>query len=465
MIRERIASPHDGTQSARISFPLLAGLALGLSWSASLLAAPAVDGPIPGSPPGDPLAAEVENTYPFFATRDALARRGYVEEEFYLSGTATGYSVEGEQLAEDVPYRTRIVVRRPKPPRKFNGTVVMEWQNVTAGYDLDALWHGEQLMRAGFAWVGVSAQRVGVNHLREWSPTRYGELDVTGGGSYNTDELSYDIFAQAAEAVRQPADIDPMGGLDVEKVLAVGGSQSAGRMTIYYDNILPQVENPVFDGYNFVVGTGPSRAGTEPVFHVLSETDVRTPEGRRPDSDVYRRWEVAGAAHSGYQGQAYRAPLSERDLPDGAPEYECVAEPFSRIPLHHVVVAAHDHLVDWIDGKAPPSAPYLEFEGTTKVRNELGLAQGGIQLSQLAVPTAINTGDNAGQTFCFLFGSYEPLDEAQLKELYRNHGTYVAKVTKAAGSNVSDGYVLPADGLLTIREAAKSDVGKGRRKH
>ena len=464
MIRERIASPQNGSRSARLSFSTLAGLALGLSWSAGLLAAPAIEGPIPGSPPGDPLAPQLENTYPFFATHDALSRRGYVEEEFYLSGTATGYNTAGEELAEDVPYRTRILIRRPKSAHKFNGTVVMEWQNVTAGYDLDALWHGEQLMRAGFAWVGVSAQRVGVNQLREWSPTRYGELDVTGDGAFTTDELSYDIFAQAAEAVRQPADIDPMGGLRVEKVLAVGGSQSAARMTVYYDNILPQVEKPVFDGYNFVVGTGPSRVGAEPVFHVLSETDVRTPEGRRPDSDVYRRWEVAGAAHSGYQGQEYRAPLSERDLPGGAAEYACVAEPFSRIPLHHVVVAAHEHLVDWIDGKAPPSAPYLEFDGTTKVRNELGLAQGGIQLSQLVVPTAINTGDNAGQTFCFLFGSYEPLDAEQLVELYRNHGGYVSRVTKAVARNVSDGYIMPADGLLTIREAAQSDVGKRPRK-
>ena len=56
-------------------------------------------------------------------------------------------------------------------------------------------------MRAGYAWVGVSAQRVGVNQLRGWSPARYGDLDVTGGGAFTADELSYDIFAQAGDAV------------------------------------------------------------------------------------------------------------------------------------------------------------------------------------------------------------------------------------------------------------------------
>src|SRR5690606_15442611 len=181
---------------------------------------------------------------------------------------------------------------------------------------------------------------------------------------------------------------------------------------------------------------------------------------RRPDSDVYRRWEVAGAAHSGYQGQAYRAPLSERDLPDGAPQYDCLREPFSRIPLHHVVVAGHVHLARWIDGKAPPRAPYLRFDGASKVRNEMGLAQGGIQLPQMRVPTAINTGDNAGQTFCFLFGSHQPLEEAQLRSMYRSHNRYVTLVSAAVALNVSRGYLLPGDGLVEVIDAARSDVAK-----
>jgi hypothetical protein len=99
------------------------------------------------------------------------------------------------------------------------------------------------------------------------------------------------------------------------------------------------VAQPVFDGYGFIVGQAPSREGREPVFHVLSETDVSTPLGRRPDSDVYRRWEVAGTAHSGYRGQVYRRPLAERDL-GAAPAYNCALPPFSRVPLDQVNAAA-----------------------------------------------------------------------------------------------------------------------------
>lgn len=427
-------------------------------------AAPTVEGPIPSSLPGDRLAATLEDTYPFFATYLDLAGAGYVEQEFYLTGEADGYATDGTLVATGIPYRTRIIVRRPASPAQFNGTVLMEWQNVTAGYDLDALWDGTHVMRAGYAWIGVSAQRVGVDHLRGWSPTRYGSLDVTGAGIYVTDQLSYDIFAQAAAAVRNPDGTDPMGGLNVERILAIGASQSAGRMVTYYDRILPQVAEPVFDGYGFIVGSAPSRQGEEPVFHVLSETDVVFGGPvRRPDSDVYRRWEVAGTAHSGYSGQEYRYPLSQRDLPDGPAEYACTAPPFSRAPLTHVLRAAYDHLSQWVHGALPPSAPYLEFAGSgTLVRNELGLAQGGIQLSQVAVPTALNTGLNAGETFCFLFGTHVPFTDAQLGALYRNHGQYVSAVARTNNANAKAGFIVQADAAENIRTAAQSNIGKKR---
>lgn len=423
------------------------------------VAIPEVSGPIPGTAPGDPRSPNVEDTYPFFSTWVDLAAAGYVEEEFTISGAADAYSFSGELLAEDVPYETRIVVRRPRHPHRSNGTVLMEWQNVSAGYDLDALWNHRHILRSGYTWVGVSAQRVGVDHLREWSPARYGDLDVTGGGQFLADELSYDIFAQAAQAIRRPAGTDPMGRLRVDNVVAIGASQSAGRMTVYYNAVLPQVEE-VFDGYGFIVGSAPSREDDTPVFHVLSETDVRS-TARRPDSDTYRRWEVAGGAHSGWNGQEYRESISERDL-GAAPDYDCAQPPFSRVPVHHVTAAAYDHLVRWIeDGTPPPTAPPLELNPDgTKVRDELGLAQGGIRLSQVEVPTALNTGDNAGETFCRLFGTHQPFDQAVLDELYPTHGGYVAQVAHVDRANVRAGYIVRADARQNLLDAVHSDVGR-----
>lgn len=410
---------------------------------------PDVAGPLPGTVPGDPLAERIEDTYPFFSTPVDLAARGYVEEEFHVSGLADGWAVDGTPVATDVAYTTRVVVRRPVHARDFSGTALVEWQNVTAGYDLDALWNADSVTRAGHAWVGVSAQRVGVDQLRGWSPARYGGLDVTGGGRFLADELSYDVFTQAGRAVDTGS---VMGGLRPRTVLAIGASQSAGRMTVLYDNVLPQMR-PVFDGYAFVVGSAPTRAGTEPVFQLLSETDVRTP--RRPaDTDGFRRWEVAGTAHSGHEGQVYRAPISERDL-GGAPQYNCDQPPFSRVPMHHVTAAGYEHLRRWAErGTPPPTAPPLEFEadGVTKKRDELGLAVGGIRLSQVAAPTALNTGDNSGETFCRLFGTHVPFDQETLARLYPDHGAYVRQVVAADVAAVRAGYLLPADARRNLED-------------
>ena len=75
--------------------------------------------------------------------------------------------------------------------------------------------------------------------------------------------------------------------------------------------------------------------------------------------------------------------------------------------------------------------------------NALGLAQGGIQLSQVSVPTALNTGSNSGPSFCILFGTHVPFGDTQLASLYRNHGRYVSGVSNADAANVAAGYLLP----------------------
>ena len=55
-------------------------------------------------------------------------------------------------------------MRRPANPAHFNGTVIVEWMNVSAGEsapDWDFL--NPMLMRDGYAYVAVSAQALGVD--------------------------------------------------------------------------------------------------------------------------------------------------------------------------------------------------------------------------------------------------------------------------------------------------------------
>jgi len=125
------------------------------------VARPTVTGPVTGG----------THDGPFNATPERLAERyGYVEAEYFLEGEATAYRPEGElsddgrwavTVADAARYRTRIIVRRPEDPGDFDGTVFVEWLNVTAGVDGDpgfGLTHPE-LLRHGSAYVGVSAQR------------------------------------------------------------------------------------------------------------------------------------------------------------------------------------------------------------------------------------------------------------------------------------------------------------------
>src|SRR5215475_9561901 len=393
---------------------------------------PVVTGPIAqNAPPGDP-----SHDYIFF-TSESVEAFGYVEEEFFLEGTANVYDTPPLATATIVssghPYKTRIVVRRPSQPNRFNGTVIVEWQNVTAGYDIDASWIGgnaEHFMREGYVWVGVSAQRVGVHQvgtgLRSWSPERYGTLDVTDGGTILNDALSYDIFSQAGQAIAHPVGVDPLAGLVPEVILASGASQSASRLTTYYNSIHPLAG--LFDGFFLLVGGSSVRTDLGvPVFKVQSETEVAfaaAGAGSFPqaDSDIHRTWQVAGAAHADRTFLDHVVANAMRDSIPTNPPGLCTLPEGSEVRFYHVVSAAHDHLVAWVrDGTPPPTAPRIETVAptppTTIARDDLGLAKGGIRIADLAVPTAVNTGSNSGPAFCLLFGSHVPFDDATLEAL------------------------------------------------
>jgi hypothetical protein len=73
-----------------------------------------------------------------------LAGHGYVEEEFFLRGTANVYDYDpaGNVIVtrSGAPYENRIIVRRPADRRAFSGTVVVEIMNMTNRWDLDRMW-------------------------------------------------------------------------------------------------------------------------------------------------------------------------------------------------------------------------------------------------------------------------------------------------------------------------------------
>jgi hypothetical protein len=456
-----------------------AALASALVFSALSAAAevphPIVSGPIASTAvPGD-----ASHNYIFFSSNHELAVNGYVEEEYFIEGTANTYSTPagatGSVLTSNNPYKTRIVVRRPADRARFNGTVLIEWSNVTNGFDAENLWFfsWEHVLRSGYAWVGVSAQKVGVDRLKSWNPGRYGTLNIS------TDGLAYDAFAQAGQAIRHPIGIDVLGGLKPKTFLATGESQSAQRLSVFINSIMPL--GNVYDGA-LLLSTFGQAIRTDPVVpvsKVLFEWDIQTGDAavRQPDTSMFHRWEVAGTAHVDHHLRLSREPLELRDLAGVSSEANLaptctVAAIGSQVPNHYVLDAAIDHVVRWVQrGKQPPPSPLFEIasfgaNGSAVIaRDSSGLAQGGIRLSQIEVPTAANVGQNGGPSACARWGYHLPFDLATLDARYPSRRRYIDAVARVTRDNVRNGFLLAPDALRTIQDALASSVGAGKNDH
>ena len=357
---------------------------------------------------------------------------------------------------------------RPADAARFNGTVVVEWLNVSGGLDGAAGWiflHRE-LMREGAAYVGVSAQAVGViggeslmglqgMALVEADPVRYGTLGHPG------DRFSYDIYSQAGVVARGMAGT-VLDDLAIERVLAIGESQSAFRLTTYVNDIDPITQ--VFDGYLVHArgGTAPPLdadgvAGLHegpnvpfrddlrvPVLCFEAETDLITLgyyPARQPDNDRFRLWEVAGLAHADVytfvvgridSGALSIDELAEAWRPTDSPMGFELDHPVNVGPQRYVLSAALRRLDRWVrDGTPPPTAPRLEVDPDREpsfVLDEHGIARGGIRTPHVDVPVAVLTGEgNSGAPISRLCGRTIPFTSEQLAGLYSTRADYSAQ--------------------------------------
>lgn len=453
---------------------LLTVLALFAGIAQAVIPTPTVTGPIAGDTPGS-----ADHNYTFWATDIVLQNFGFIEQEFFFDGTANRYDAAAPGggvgnvarcspianiVTSNIPYRSRMRVIRPTDPAKFNGTVVVEWTNVTNGYDTPVWWLKPKAfyLREGYAYVEVSAQNAGLNTspngLRNWSPTRYGSLNVNGGGTQTGDVLSYDIFSQAAAAVRNVPAV--LGGLPVQVVIGVGESQSAGRLGVYVNAV--HSRDPVYDG--IIMSEGGEiicNNGTTPVMKVLSETEFAGQTNEiatlQPDTDKFRMWPVAGQSHSDQYSLLSRAALLQRDL--GLLAFDTCATPArSRVETRYIYASSADAMNKWIRfGTQPPIADRFVLTNPPAAgvaRDAFGNAIGAIRTAEIDVPVAKEAADTCG-----LGGTHVPFDTATVNALYPTHNDYVAKVTQAAQASVAKGFVLPADAQDEIDRASKSIWG------
>ena len=476
---------------------------------------PQVSGPLPVTAQSYPFGAADHQLVP-----QDLSRRGYVEEEYLVSGKANVYSwpATGPAVVRtpDAPYTTRILVRRPKRAKDASGSVIVEMLNPSNLFDLNIGWaiSGEHFMRNGDVWVGITAKPVAIEALKNFDPERYAALSfanplplddpancdpVTPPDTRETERgLIWDIYTQVGAWLKSDAASNPLAhgrgarrSAQVDKAYGFGYSQTGGYLINYINAIHPLVVASegasVYDGYMVTVAGGAfagaypinqcvpappaddprrqiSNVGV-PVIQIMSQSDYLSGIGsRRPDGDTppdqFRHYEMAGAGHA-TPDELYYSAAPEDIIAAGreVPPLACNEGPRSRFPNSIHFNAAFQNLDLWVrDGLAPPRVDDILVENGAPVLDEFGNVIGGLRSPYLDVPTSTWFGTATGASFCFIAGYEVPFSQSTLDTLYPNHGAYVRAVRAELRSLQQQRFITADDARLLLREATGSDI-------
>ena len=443
-----------------------------------------------------------------------LEEAGYVEEEYYLSGIAPAITADGDVLA-DAPYVTRFLIRKPKDPARFNGTVVIEpfswFGERAAGWILTR----DYLLRRGYAFVGYtlninqpaqdpkfpptpgdpSQQReslaqyggiVNLDFMRRFDYARYAPL-----GSYYDDKRfarggapdpfvpqSQGIGAQLALMLKSNLPGGPVAGLTVERVYVDSWAVTAQIWLDYLDQGRHQQwrmpdGRPLIDSYmtgklayGEVAGDAvrvPRRMPEAVPFVTVysqSETLHDAIEGIAlpPDTDQpqLRYYEVMGTPHlrEADLGTGEVEPWpNERGKPDD-PRCQFIYDEPSQLPFSAIL----DAMDRWVrTGAAMPKAPRVERRGKGVLRDaRTGNVVGGIQPPWIKVPSAEYWTDY--ETGCgVIYDSKRPYSARRLKAMYGSYAHYARRYEQAKRQSVAEGYLLPEDAAALRPVASPAD--------
>lgn len=435
-----------------------------------------------------------------------LTSHGYVEEEFFVGGTANVYdwNADGSVAVRHggLPYVTRILVRRPADPARFSGTVLVDFGNRGAGFDTFAVWGqlSQHLLANGHAYVGATVFANNVGALRMFDPQRYADLafprpvETCGPARRETwnrpadsfppaeDGVRWDVMSQLGALLKGDAATRPLAGYRVEHVFA--SMQSGGDLPTYISAMARSTRlsngRPVYDAFLIKDSGGPRvplndcarplpegdprriiRDVGVPVMHLVAQNAVSS-DTRRPDSDVpgdrFRRYEIPGASH--FDWWQYNYPAVEDMAKAGVPPltahwmFPSQCEPhrvaLNEFPLPYLFAGAFANLEAWVRrGTTPPKAPVIELRGETAATDEFGNAKGGVRTPWVDVPTATfhATMEGGGGTpfRCDDNGYWTPFAWNRLEQLYGRTETYTARFLAAVDRLAAERWVTSLD--------------------
>lgn len=363
------------------------------------------------------LIPSAEGEHPFAAAAEKCCfdQIGYVEDEYFMSGTANIYEEDMAQnpviSIPDAPYTTRLLVRRPADAAAFSGNIVIEVLNATAMIDIDRMWVNswQFFTRNGDIYIGITSKGQVVDALKRFSPERYAPINWANPDPSRTplpevkgnpmlflpqyeSGLFWDMLIDLARLLRTRDAKNPLAGYGDAHLFLTGWSQSGGYIARILHSFAyqPEIEKegPLFDGYllagcaasdapmnayssafRFAKGGIPQGSvlgGKEPVIAVNTESENRYAfwygDFDEPEFK-FRTWQIPASSHdTAYNLMEYYEGYQREDLGrigitnvwEG-----CEGEPMD-CPYEPIFAAAFYHLYHWaVKGIPAPHAPKI----------------------------------------------------------------------------------------------------------
>jgi hypothetical protein len=478
--------------------------------TASLTAVPAVEGPIAETADSHLWSTMEHARVPF-----DVADRGYVEEEYFLSGTANVYdNADGglQVVTQGVPYVNNILVRRPAKQSDSSGVVLVDILNASNGFPGEDHWRRmwDWAMAEGHTVIGVTSKPIQVDALKNFNAERYADLtwdvadverepivaDPANPSAFNPfmvvpgaeEGLVWDILTQVGTLLDGKEGRAVLGGQKAKTVLLMGQSQSGVYLNTYATNFHEAVteanRGPVFDGYldtvgavlerplrqgdtdGFVTVPGSEPALGVPFITVTSEGDAglfgaaTLAEKTLPDNR--RHWQVPGTPHTDLLSpvipadeeiyQAGRLPNTQ--VHD--PAFRAALNPY---PLEPAIIAAAEALVDWAKTGRPaaPSRWFDQADGAL-VRDEYGNVTGGVRYGLIEHPLGQYRGGAAPGA---VFGSVDLISAEEFAQTYGTREDYLALIAETDAAQIEAGYLTAygADYLAGVANTLMDRIG------
>lgn len=411
---------------------------------------------------------------------------GFVEEEYFVSGTAAVYN-DDLSVQEEIPYTNRLIVRRPADPATASGKVFVEILNPSNGYDAEGMWRRawDWYLDQRHTYVAFSIKPITIDALKIFNPVRYAPLSWERdpanphepvGVDFNPlgmvpgaeEGLAWDVITQAGNLLRSETSAPILGGLDYTHLVLMGQSQSGQYLNTWLRHFHPLVPE-LWDAFFVSVGATIERplrtepttelgtypivvvddfpTVTKPLISVTCEGDValyyapgahHVAKHGTYDGELCRHWFVPGASHTelttpvmpGNPGvvRAGRKPrkMSEETWRTG-----------NIFPLHVAITAGLDAVTAWVDGTQPPASIYLDVDADDAiVRDADNNALGGIRYGIMARPVATFIGGTGGT-----LGTVTPFKADRVLAEYPTEADYVAAVAEVDRELQQAGYL------------------------